>query len=186
MKTSLDLMTNEDRRRQVLLASKQFWVRMLGTSLAILVVVGGVEWWLGRATSRQLRLLEDRYAPILALRNECLRMRTDIQAMREAQQLTLRLVDTRPTTTLLGTISTAAAKTGGEIYVEQLQLDQRESSAVQRTAVVVGMGKDNAAIAQFAAALRESQLFSDVTLSSSDTTQAVDERARSFRIECQL
>jgi hypothetical protein len=186
MKTSLNLMTDEDRRQQFVHGSKRLWIRILSTSLALMVLVAAAQWWQGRATGSQLRLLQERYTPLQTLKDECIRMRTEINAMRDTQQLTLRLVDTRPTVTLLGAISAAAATTNGEVYVEQLDLQHAESTTAQRTALVIGKGKDHTSIARFTAALRESDLFADVTLSSSDTSDALEEQARSFRIECQL
>lgn len=186
MKTSLNLMTDECRRTQFLRESKQFWSRTFALSLLALAVVGACQWWQGRATSWQLYQLEQRYAPIQALKNECIRMRTEINAMRDAQQLTLRLVDTRPAVTLLGAVSTAAAETSGDIFVEQLELEHGEGMNHDRKAIMIGIGKDNSAIARFAAALRASELFADVALNSSDSSQLADEASRSFRIECRL
>ena len=186
MKTSLNLMTDECRRSQFLRESKQFWSRTVALSLLVLAVVGGCQWWQGRATSRQLDQLEQRYAPIQAVKSECIRMRTEINAMRDAQQLTLRLVDTRPAVTLLGAVSAAAAATEGDVFVEQLELDHAGQLQQDRTAIMTGVGKDYAAIAKFAAALRASELFADVALSSSDSSQLADESSRSFRIECNL
>lgn len=142
MKTSLDLMTDDDRRRQLVQASLRLWGRILAASLAILIFVGTAEWWQGRSTSRQRQALEHRYAPLETLKYDCIRMRGEIVALQKAQRLTQSLVETRPTLTLLGSIAAAAAQTSGHVYVSQLDLEQAESSAAPRTAVVMGLGQD--------------------------------------------
>jgi len=186
MKTSVNLMTDQARRDQLLRDARHFWGRVLLLTGGVLVLVGSVEWWQGRTTSARLRALEARYEPVQALQNDCARMEKQIQSMRSAQQLTLRLVDTRPTVTLLGALSAAAAATDGQVYVRQLELAQPRGDGEQRIAAVSGIGIDNAAIATFTDALRTSRLFTDVMLSSSDRNQVEEANARSFRIECKL
>jgi Tfp pilus assembly protein PilN len=184
MKTSINLMTDEARRQQLLREAKRLWSAVLGVTFVVLCVVGSVHWWRGQATSQRLRTLEDRYAPVQALKKESIRLRTEINVMRDAQQLTLRLVDTRPTVTLIGAVSEAAASTSGKVYVEELEMDRGPLAGDERKAVLRGIGQDNAAIAQFTNALRLSKLFADVTLSSSDSSPLANQETRFFRIEC--
>ncbi len=186
MSTHLNLMTDEDRRRQLLRGARQGWTRMLVGTAVLLALCGTVQWWQGTATSEELRSLEDRYAPIQTLKNQCIRMRTEINSMREAQQLTLRLVDSRPTITLLGAISSAAASADGRVFVDRLELQTNRASGDQRVAVVSGYGNNNSAIAKFTEALRASSLFADVSLNSSASQTASNQQARSFQVECQL
>ena len=113
-------------------------------------------------------------------------MRREIKAMQEAQQLTLRLADTRPTVTLLGVVAAAAADTNGGVYLEQLDLMPESRDQTDRTAVIRGVGRDHGSIARFTDALRSSRLFANVTLSSSDTSDQSESPARAFRIECDL
>ena len=186
MSTHLNLMTDEDRRQQLLRGARRSWTRILLGTAVVLAMCGTVQWWHGTATSEELQSLEDRYAPIQTLKNQCIRMRTEINTMREAQQLTLRLVDTRPAVTLLGAISKAAANAGGRVFVDRLELQTDRASGDQRVAVVSGYGNDNSAIAKFTEALRASSLFADVSLNSSASQTASNQQARSFQIECQL
>lgn len=186
MKTSLNLMTDDDRRRQMLADARRLWIRVLGGTVLALTAVGLFEWWQGSATTRKLAQLEERYEPVQTMKDECVQMRRDITAMQQAQQLTLKLVDTRPTVTLLGVVAGAAAETNGGVYVEKLDLLPESRGQEQRTAVLAGIGRDHGAIAKFTDSLRSSNLFVNVTLSSSDSGALGDSSDHAFRIECDL
>jgi len=186
VKLSLNLMTEQARRAAMLKESKRFWTRVLSGTAVLLACAGFGMWWQGSADSRRLATLEMRYAPVQTLQAECELMETQIKALRDAQQLVLQLVDTQPTVTLLGTLASATADTEGRIFVKQLDLEQPSNAAGPRLAVVIGVGKDNKAIAQFESSLRASELFADVRLNSSDSSDSYSDAARSFRIECQL
>jgi hypothetical protein len=188
MKHSLNLMTDEDRRAGILRESRRFWSRVLGITLVVLTCTGGAEWWHGRSATRRLAALESQYAPVQTLKDDCIRMRSEITTLRGAQQLTLRLVDTRPVVTLLGAISAAARETSGDVYVEELELKHEKtgSSNSSRVATVSGVGQTITAIAQFAAALRASDLFEEVSLESTESSGEHDGTVRSFQLECKL
>ncbi|QDU54771.1 PilN domain-containing protein [Aeoliella mucimassa] len=186
MRTSINLMTDEDKRRQLLHDVQTFWVKVLLTTMMVILGVGTYHWWQNRVVLAELSELEEQYAPMQMLKDECIDMRTSINNMREAQQLMLRLVDTRPVVTLLGAVSHAAAETSGGVYIQSIELEPTERSGDARRAVMHGMGYGNSAIAQFTSALRSSNLFADVTLSSSASSTNDDDAATAFRIECQL
>lgn len=186
MKTSLNLMTDDDRRRQLLTEARRLWTRVLGVTVLLLTCIGLYEWWQGTATTRQLARLEERYEPLQQLKDECAQMRREIKAMHEAKQLTLQLADTRPTVTLLGVVAAAAAESKGGVYLEQLDLLPESRDRAERTAVIEGVGRDHGSIARFTDALRSSNLFANVTLSSSDTSDQAASSTRAFRIECDL
>lgn len=186
MKTSLNLMTEQARRDAVFADCKRFWTKILTGTAVLLGLAGGSLWWQGSADSRRLSALERRHAPVQALQQECEQMESSIQTLSNAQQLVLQLVDTQPTVTLLGVLADAAADTKGRVFVQQFDLEQPSDAKDPRLAVLTGVGQNNKSVAQFAAALRESNLFIDVTLSSSDSNNTQSDTARSFRIECQL
>lgn len=186
MKRSLNLMTEQASRTALLKESKRFWTRVMSGTAVLLACAGLGMWWQGSADARRLATLEMRYAPVQTLQSECEQMESQIQALRDAQQLVLQLVDTQPTVTLLGTLASATAETEGRVFVKQLDLEQPSNAAGPRVAVVTGVGKDNKAIAQFEASLRASDLFAEVRLNSSEGSDTYTDATRSFRIECQL
>ena len=186
MRTSINLMTEDDIRSRMLHDSRQLWTHILLLTAAVLLVMGAYQVLHSPLIGSELRQLEDQYAPMQALKDECIRMRTNINGMRDAQQLMLRLVDTRPVTTLMGAVSQAATETSGGVFIQSLEVLPPTGPDQQRRAIVQGMGQDNASIASFMAALRASQLFDDVTLSSSSSSHTEVDVATSFHIECQL
>ena len=192
MKRSINLMTDEAQRAGVLREARRFWMRVLGGTLILLIGCGFLEWRISQSTSRQVAALRMQYAPIQSLKNECITMRGEMSTLREAQQLTLRLVDLHPVVTLLGTISNAISKTGGDVFIEKLVLnndhlhDSAESSGPGQRVTLQGSGPTNLSIAQFTDALRASGLFQNVTLHSSESNNQHTSTARSFHLNCQL
>jgi len=188
MKSSLNLMTDNAKRTAILRESGRIWSRVLGGSLLLLACVGAAEWWHGQSATRQLADLESHYAPVQTLKDDGARMRTEIALLRDAQQLTLRLVDTQPVVTLLGAISEAARQSSAEVYVHDIELERvaNQSTDKGRVAMISGTGRSMTAIAQFASVLRSSELFQQVTLRSSGQSNPTSESSQSFQLECQL
>lgn len=189
MKTSVNLMTEEALRSQILREQRRLWGGALVWMAVLLVSFGVTEWWQMRSTSQRLASLESQYAPVESLRHACIAMRQETNELREAQQLTLRLVDNQPVVTLLGAVSAAAAECDGNVFVGQLEIepdDESQGHGNRRRAMVSGIGRTNADVAQFAASLRTSGLFADVRLDSTTSDSSKQGRGQSFRIECRM
>lgn len=184
----MNLMTDAARRHTVLRQARRFWSRVLGGTLLALCLLGLFEWWQGSASTQRLNALESQYAPLQALKQECTAMQREISALQDVQQLTWRLIDVQPAATLLAVVAAAAAETQGDVFLEKLELEQSGTAQHprRRRATLEGAGKSNAAIAEFATALRDSGLFEEVTLNSSNSEAGRARSTRTFRLECQF
>jgi len=195
MKTYLNLMPQGLQRRELIRARVRQWSIVWVVAGALAVTVGSIQWTrLGSARSRVLGLQKE-YAPVETLQKDNTSIRSQIEELQQREKITLEIADERPVLTLLGSVSRAARECEGNVCVQKLSLkparaaggSRRLNSAetdVQRRLTLNGLGVDNLSVARFVAALRDTGVFSQVDLKSTEATTVNTVQARTYHLEC--
>ncbi|TWT40150.1 PilN domain-containing protein [Botrimarina hoheduenensis] len=192
MKRVLNLAPPGIRRRQTL--------RRLRHAVATAVTAAGVlsglwlvvEWSRGASMAQSLGRLEAEYAPLARLMEEDVELRAEIARLRGREQLSLRLTTEQLGLSLLAAVSRAAAMPEAQVYLDQLHYrsTHAKSSVRQRGATehsgvkIEGISRDGLAVARFAEGLRESRLFSQVSIETSAPAASDGSALRKFTIAC--
>lgn len=195
MKRVLNLAPSSIRRRQA--------VRRLTRAVATAVTVAGalsigwllIEWSRGAAMARDLGRLEAEYLPLARLINEQAELRTSITQLEAREQLSLRLTTTHAGVPVLASIAQAAAEPETQVYIAELEYTLPQESGRRRASVgsatsprvqIEGSGRDGLAVARFAQRLRDSGLYTQVSIESSRPAGGDGVALRRFEITCIL
>lgn len=193
MKTHLNLIPVSVQRRRELLRMRRAWSTAVSVTGAICAGVCLALWTGGVAAVHRLQALESRYAPIGELVSEQIELTELVDDLHARERLTIRLSAETHGLSLLGAVSEAARDLGGNVYVESLAFEGGDSSARRPndeapTLQLEGAGLDSLAVASFASGLRESGLFSEVIVKSTQpiANGGPDEKRFHFEIGCTL
>ncbi len=195
--TYLDLRTIGFQRQRIVRACTLRWAIVLLVSLPVGAIFIGEQWRRERREAALLEAMEAQYRPIQKLQAANATLQAQIDTMHQRQAIALTLYEEKPLLALLGVVSRAARDNQGQVFIKQfhygnhLQASQENEPADASNQVVSrldlsGVGVDNVAVAQFAAAIRDMHLFKKVELKSSGTTQLGTMAAKSFKLECEL
>ena len=181
MSQSLNLIPAAIQRRYALRRVSRVWLIWLAASGAGAGLFLGIEWLRGVASLRELMDLDVRYAPFLRLAEEREALGAQIAQLRAREENALQISRDEYGMTLLGVMSEAAANSGGDVYLDSLAY--RRTTALQgvgpsNAVHLSGVGLDGLSVAEFAAKLRESGVFNEVTVQN---TQPVDGGVASLR-----
>lgn len=193
MKTYVNLLPQSLLDRQLLRASLRRWL-LVWTSAAI---VAGLVIWAERlqltAAKQRRAQLEADYLPIKRLEQQSRVFRRRLAHLRANQPASLTEVKYHPVTTALAVLSKAVDDCDGKLCVQTFAFEehfpQPEEKRVQPPRVslnVAGLAVENLAIAQCAAALRDSGLFSDIDVQVMANKGSSDGNSRSYKIACVL
>jgi hypothetical protein len=188
MSQSLNLIPAATQRRYALRRVSRVWLTWLAASGACAAMILGVEWLRGVVSLRELMDLDARYAPFLHLTEEREILAVKIARLRLREENALQISHDEHGMTLLGVLSRAAANSGGNVYLDSLayrrptsQPANASTNTVQNngnTVQLSGVGLDGMSVAGFAAKLRESGVFSELTVQN---TQPIDGSVASLR-----
>jgi len=192
MKRSLNLIPMKSLRRQTIRRALRQWMII---SAVTLVGVSAVAWWKWNQTNDKQRLLQAaqlQYAPLKKLEEETDSLRKDSVSLEQRERLALELSQKRSMLTLLGQLSLAASNAGGDVNVNQLEMEtetrpgetDEEAATLESKLTLRGIGVDDVAIARFVAQLRDSQLFYDVQLTSTGSNKVGDIESKLYTVEC--
>lgn len=181
MSQSLNLIPAAIQRRYALRRVSRVWLTWLAASGACAAMFLGVEWLRGVASLRELMDLDARYAPFLHLTEEREVLAVKIAQLRLHEENALQISRDEYGMTLLGVMSKAAANSGGNVYLDSLayrRMTSPQASEASNTVQLSGVGLDGMSVAAFAAKLRESGVFSELTVQN---TQPIDGGVASLR-----
>ncbi|MCH7726757.1 MAG: type 4a pilus biogenesis protein PilO [Planctomycetes bacterium] len=102
--------------------------------LVAAAVGGGVIWmrWQSNGEQeRQVEALEREYQPVAQQMREIKILKEKLAKLQVREKLTLELAQERPMLTLLGHVSQAASKCGGNVSVQSFSLDQRRQGGIR-------------------------------------------------------
>jgi hypothetical protein len=192
MNRHLNLMPLRVQYRQALWGLARRW--LLVAAVAVLVAFG-LAWrtWAGYLATLQ-RQAELRSAVQAARQtlDEVKSMQRQLKATTRQQAVALALADERPVLTLLGVVSQAARASDVEVAMEKLSFTAAAAEgkakspalAVANRLELRGVGRDNVAIAQFVAAMRDAGVFAAVDLKATAPSQLGSAQVRTFHVEC--
>lgn len=190
MKRHLNLIPVATQRRQLL--------RRVVRVGSIAVVLSGAttgllltgEWAQGWIAAQQLNELDERAAPLRQIIDRQDALAKQVEALRARELLTLRLSRESHELTLLGAVAQAAGETSNTVYVQQLRYTrppiQEDQSSSRGELQLTGAGIDGAAIARFASELRDTGVFSLVSVESTGSLPGGDASLRRYRLNCRL
>lgn len=192
MKTHLNLIPPSIQRRQTVARIIKGWSTVVSITATVCLLACAFEWSRGVAAVRRLEALDSTFAPVSKLLQEQQKLSKLVADLRAREQLTIQLSNETRGVTLLGAVAEAADELGGSVYL--LELDFERSKSTKRGAgeshklLLEGAGLDSLAVAAFASRLRDSGVFTQVTVDSTKPIQdgAFDKRYFSFEIACLL
>ena len=185
MKNHLNLLPMNYRRKQLLIRRGQQWLVIW---VGALVAAGGLYWAQytqnNRARSR-LESLRREYAPVKQMADEVDMLRTKIVELRNRESIVLSLADEQSMLTLIGLLSRAAKQCEGQLCVQRLQLNRRQEGGPHvKVLQLEGIATTNHLVAQFAAALRDTEAFQRVELKSSGRRVVENAEDQAYSLEC--
>ena len=187
--THINLFSFATRRKQAIVSGLRLWSQVL----AILLIFLTTATWATRSHTQHLERQQDqlqrKYEQERRVYQEAVLLKAQIEALRTREAITLELASDKSMLTILGIVSGAQTKGKGRLYVESLSIAPRVEGSTQEqrddfVLAINGVGLDNLAIAQFAAALRDHSLFEQVELKSAGSVELGDRIVRSYRLEC--
>jgi hypothetical protein len=191
MKTHLNLLPLEVQRWQIVRLRLGPWCVIWSAVALLWVTLAALDWQESQAASRKLKAIEEQLAPTRTLAETNRQLAAQIEALEKRESVALTLSNERPSLALLGMIARASQAAAGRVYVQQLQWNEAPPALGDATSVapraglrLEGVGADNLSIARFAAALRDTDVFSQVSVHASNAAGEADESGRSYAIEC--
>jgi len=134
-------------------------------------------------------MTEALYEPIRALKTENAQLQKKIETLREQERIPLALSREKPVTVLLGLVGKAVADENGQVYLQQLDLQQdalasAASSEPTASIVLKGVGLHGAAVTKFVDSLRTALPFTAVELASTQAVEVNQQTRQTFTIRC--
>lgn len=137
--------------------------------------------------------LERQFAPIKYAKSNIKRISQKCEQLRSKEQFAIALSNDTPALHILQAIESAAARCQGELFLQEVvylglsgRVNAATSSRPPSTLLLRGLGENNLAIAKFAAALRDSGLFSGVALAASESQELDGKAVQAFELNCTL
>lgn len=187
MKTHLNLIPLATRRHQAVRRVTSMWSTAITAAAACCLTVCAVEWSRGVSAVSRLQSLDARFAPLSKMLEEQREVAKLIDDLRARKQLSLRLSGETPGVSLLGAVSTAAARLDGSVYVAKLNYEDAGSAGPDDQRLLLeGAGVDGFAVAAFAEGLREAGVFGEVTVDATHSLKGGAAALRGFQITCRL
>jgi hypothetical protein len=186
MNQNMNLLPQSYRVRQ---AATKTVFRWLGITVVIVALTccWGLQDVLRSQVSREaMHNLREESEPVREAEIDVRRLRMRMEGLREQKTLEGQLAERRSLTDLMGIISGSSKSCDGEVCVRSLDLKQvkNQNDDTLYTLSLSGVGTDDLVIARFAAALRDSNAFSKVQLSSTSPISENEIAARSYTMEC--
>ena len=164
-------------------------------SLAVAVGMIGVGLWVAYEyfamlqSKHQLAYVQAEHAKQKLTKAEIKKLTERRNLLAEREQETFELDDDVPLLDLLGIVGKASAASDGKIHVERFRFAKSRSSrsAEGHTLQLNGVAENTVAIARFAAAIRDAEVFDAVELASTGIAKTdFGKQYRTFDIECSL
>ncbi len=188
MSRHLNLMSAQARKHETARRCRRLWSKILVVVLLLLTPAGASKWW-NCYRAKQLRTAaSSQYEPIRQLKIENTRMKSRITAIRTNERAALALSVEKPVLALVGLASSAIAGRAGDVYLEQLEIEQDPialgPSPTVATLALQGAGRDSRAIAELADSLRAAGTFDEVEVNTTEINGPRGELIHTFTIEC--
>ena len=189
MKHNLNLMSERARKQEQIRNCVRTWLRILSVVVVVLTVFGLFDYRDCRLKATDHELAEAEYEPTLQIKRENVRLRKEIEAIEQEEQLLLALSKEQPVISLLGLVTETVAKHEGDVYLQQLEIERtplalEEQDLSTLRFAIQGMAKESVLATQFADSLREIGFFAEVQLDVKASTAKSNPARPTFSIEC--
>lgn len=171
------------RRRQLVQLRIKQWICLWSVGMSLM----GLYTWFryqSFANSRQtVSSREMQYKPIKQLELETTKLATEIDDLKKREQLALTIDNDRPLIQLVGIVSHVAGTAGG-VVVQKFEIDSAQvaEDPQRRKLKMQGLGVSGEAITEFLRQLRDSKMFVQVDLSSTEESKQ-NKDLRTYSIE---
>ena len=195
MKSHVNLLPYRVLRQQVVHRWLRRWLVIGCVAAAAMALAVGNLWHAAQVAGTQREQLEEDYRPVKKANRDIQSLRAQIAKLQQQKAISMALSDNQPPLTVVGLISRAAQSCRGNVVVQQLEFKRAAVSKSKGSTTdhrlrgagllsLNGIGQSNVAVAQFAAALRDSGVFERVELKSTQAEKRVDGEFRNYSIEC--
>ena len=185
MRTYLNLMPMNYRRRNLIRRSLRQWAAIWLLALFVLSLLAWTQWSQYQSGLARLDSRHREYAPIQELTSEAEVLQDRINQLQQREALSLSLADERSMLSLIGVLSGAANASGGQVAIRSLKFERRGDGPTQANSITLqGVAVDDFSVARFSARLRDEKAFSRVELKSTGDTVVGQHEARTYSLEC--
>ncbi len=193
MKRSLNLMSEQAQKRGLLRSCLRLWSRVFAGVMLLLAVGGFAQWRICHLEQLKQESAEAEYEPIRQLKLENSRLRKQIALLQESENIPLQLAKHQPLLGLVGLATQAVAEQGGKVYLQQIEIEReplvfeatRPSNAQPTLSfALTGISIDGSAVTRLTDSLREFGPFTDVELSTNNSSLAGKQVRQAFSIQC--
>ena len=183
MKRHLNLIPSQVRGAQEARRAMLMWAKILCVVATVTTTIVAMEY--AQCTTAQARLgaMNAHFEPLAQMLKEQQEITAQIQQLEAHEQLSLRLAEEIQGAMVLGAVSSAAAKLPEQVYLTKFDF-QSGGNAGAGSVRLEGAGADPLAIASFAEQLRETQLFLEVSISSTRKLPGGAPATRAFELDC--
>ncbi|MCA9214895.1 MAG: PilN domain-containing protein [Planctomycetales bacterium] len=200
MKTHVNLLSPQFANKQQALRTIKIWGVISACGLISLVLWSAWQYQTLQHRTAQLEILSKRQQRAKETTAEFTRLVNERDKLLERERSVLEVADVPLILPLLGIVSNAAKRTNGALHVDTLHFERssasnRRGSPPPKPAAkggvlkLSGTAKDNLAIAQFAATIRDAAIFQSVYLDeagSVNRSQKSRSKGLKFTISCSL
>ena len=189
MKTYINLLPGDYRRRTLIRRRVAQWSIAWGLGLTATISIGSAQYQRYQDAQHVMMAHERAYAPLQFLKDETAKTQKQLAALGTQESILEQLHDDRPPLAVVGLVSRSARQCEGRIRVDQLlvkhDLKTSKNDKAPGTLSLRGTGLDNLAVAKFVVALRSTGAFAQVDLKSSVGSKVEADQERAFLVECQ-
>lgn len=187
MKRHVNLMSEGAKFRAAVRKQSRRWAVALALLVIVLVPLDGMRWREQTRVRHEHEALEASYEPVRRLSLVNRQLRTEAINLVRDERLSLELAQQRPLLTLLARISAAASAGNGQIYVEQITVEQavpgNAEKPVPNQVVVEAAATLTYDVSQFVESLKQPPITA-VKVTSDVVTSENGVDRKNYTLEC--
>ena len=188
MKSSINLMSLQTRRRECLRTRLRQWSAALAALATLLGLVTAGRYWAYQTRVHRQLTLEAKYEPLADLKKANKSLARQIDAIRNEEQFVLALSDREPAVTFLGVLSEAVANSDSRVFLQKIELNnvvEADASAARRSVLeLAGVASSGPAVQQFAETLQHSLSFGKIDITSTKEYRLKQQLLQDFSLQC--
>ncbi|MDZ4659266.1 MAG: PilN domain-containing protein [Bythopirellula sp.] len=188
MKSSINLMSLQIRRKECIRVRLRQWTVTLATLATLLGLATAERYWAYRTKVHRQLTLEAKYEPLADLKTANKSLARQIEAIRNEEQFVLALSNHEPAVTLLGVLSEAVVDSESRVFLQKIELNNVVQADAQSTRQSVlelaGIANSGPAVKQFAETLQHSLSFGKIDITSTKEYRLKQQLLQDFSLQC--
>jgi len=187
MKSSLNLLSLQARKREQIRRARRLWLRVLAATCSTLLVAGLMQWQLCQRAASHHTAAAARYEPIRRLKADNTSLSQQIKKLSTKERIPLALAQQEPLLGLIGFVAGEFAAHRDRAYVRQIAIEYNPlaPNSNDTSALVVdlqGVTVDPSAATALAESLRQTGPFKAVRISTSKASRGTEAAQQLFSI----